>query len=146
MSTNTPGTNGTPTSITGNEILNQNAPANVLGQNPVSVQPLTELQRSGLRVLLFLGVFSIFALFGIMAAWYSHVPVTPTISIDSTTNPQIISDTLKTFETFKSASDIAAEQPKQWFDLLFVKMLYPLVTLVLGYIFGAQTKSSETTQ
>src|SRR5215213_238115 len=125
------------TTTSGDDILNELTPS-----QEVSIQPLTALQRAGLRVLLGLCIFSLVALIPIMFVWITHVPLRPNIAIDSSTNPQVITDTLKIFETYKMASDIAAEQPLKWFDGLFVKILYPLVTLVLGYIFGASQRGT----
>src|SRR5262245_12775271 len=97
----------TVTTTSGEAILDNLAPE----KKEVKLQALTPLQRAGLRVLLGLCIFSILALIPIMLVWMLHVPSTPNIAIDSSTNPQVITDTLKTFDTYKVASDIAAEQP-----------------------------------
>jgi hypothetical protein len=130
-----------PPVTSGEDILKEFTPS-----KEVSLQSLTALQHAGLSVLLGLGIFSLVAFFLIIIVWIWHVPSTPTIVINSATNPQVISDTVKTFDTYKIASDIAAEQPFKWFDGLFTKLLYPLVTLVLGYIFGATQQNTANGQ
>jgi len=126
-----------PTTVSGVDILNQEAP------KAISVQPLTALQRAGLVIALGVGIFSFLALIPIMGVWVTHVPPPPSIAIDSSNDPQVITDTVKTFETYKMAAEIAAEQPLKWFDGLFTKILYPLLTLVLGYIFGAGRQGND---
>lgn len=39
---------------------------------------------------------------------------------------------------------MAAEEPQKWFDSVVMKILYPLFTLILGYIFGARSQGNES--
>lgn len=126
--------------VTGSDILAGYTPSDV------EIQRLAPIQRAGLWIAAGVGLFSILALIPIMGVWWAHVPPMPPIAIDSSANPQAITDTVKVFETYKVATEMAAEQPLKWFDGLFIKILYPLLTLVLGYIFGATRQGSENNE
>lgn len=106
----------------------------ILGQTPgsVSIQPLTSLQRAGLWLAIGVGIFSLVALVLIMVPWMTHLPPMPDMAVDA-----------QVLENYRTATALAAEEPQQWFDSVLVKILYPLFTLILGYIFGARSQGNE---
>lgn len=115
-----------------------------LGKTPVELSPLTGVQQAGVWIAAGIGAAGVFVLVVILWQWSNHVPPVPTIAINSAVNSQAITDTLKTFEYYKLATEIAAQQPLSLADSLLAKIIVPLFTLVLGYIFGAQqTKESK---
>jgi hypothetical protein len=123
--------------ITGDEILATNS------ADQFTVQNVTGLQRAGLLVALSIGIFSTFAIIWILWVWSATVPPPPALVVNSANAPTAISDTVQTLANYRVAAEVAAEKPLQWFDVLFTKMIYPLLTLVLGYIFASRENNAS---
>jgi len=131
-----------PTKISKDDILG-NFPT---GQLRLLKKRLTPLQSAGMKIVFGISIFAFLALIPIMVMWFSDKPSTPDIDLSSITDTQTLANATKTIELYKTANEVAADQPQKWFDNLFVKILYPLSTLVLGYVFGAKTASETNNQ
>jgi len=122
-----------PATVSGQSILDQ-----LPGDVPEQLPPL---KRAGMQIVLGIALFAAVALVPLLWAWMAHVPPRPVMS------PRVIasltaSETAQVIGTYREASAVAAQQPLAWFEALFTKMLYPLLTLVLGYVFGAASQDS----
>lgn len=126
--------------ITGDEILGEYAPLD----NDVSLSGITGLQRLGGRILFAIFIISVLAVIVIMIPWLINIPKVPTIPvIQGQGADTAIANTQKMLDFYKLANEIAAEQPLEWFKVFVAGLLYPLATLVLGYIFGTNNSSNN---
>jgi hypothetical protein len=103
----------------------------------------TYTQSSGMRIILAVGIFSFISLGIVTWMWFANKPVSPDLSALSLNSTQGIADAAKILDVYKLANEIVTEQPQKWFDNLFVKILYPLTTLLLGYFFGAKVTEEK---
>ena len=46
-------------------------------------------------------------------------------------------------ENYKALNDVAHDGPTKLFDMMIVKVLFPLFTSIVGYIFGSQSRLSN---
>jgi len=127
-----------PTTIKGSEIVGQ------YGEEAVDIKLLTPLQKAGLRILLGVGIVSVFVILGLGWQWISQSPKFPTLPT-SATDTQQITNAKSLLENYKMAGELALSGPKDLFDMIILKVLYPLFTLVLGYVFGTRKADTGTT-
>lgn len=114
------------------------------GDLDLRMERLTALQQAGMKILLWVGVVSSLVLLGLVFQWISHSPRVPTLSVNSTDSQQM-ANAKAALENYKTASDLAWEGPARLFDVVILKVLYPLITLVLGYIFGTRVAGTNRT-
>ncbi len=118
--------------VTGSDIMEK------YGGQSVIVEPLTALQKAGMRILLGVGIVSVLAIAVLTVQWISQTPKFPTLPANPA-DAQEIANTTTLLEIYKTASQLALSGPKDLFDMIILKVLYPLFTLVLGYVFGTRT-------
>ncbi len=105
----------------------------------VLAERLTALQRAGMRIALGVGIVGTIVILALGVQWWLRSPQMPSLPVDS----QQVESTKAILENYKTASDMALEGPAKIFDMVIVKILYPLFTLILGYIFGSRIISSD---
>jgi hypothetical protein len=127
-----------PTTINGSEIVGQ------YGEQAVDIKLLTPLQKAGLRILLGVAIVSVFVIIGLGLQWISQAPKFPNLPI-SAADTQQIANTKMLLENYKAAGELALSGPKELLDMIVLKMLYPLFTLVLGYVFGTRRADTDRT-
>ena len=110
------------------------------GETP---EELPALKKAGMKIVLGIGLFAAAALIPLIWTWIAHTPAAIVVPAAGSIGSQTASQTAQAVEMYRLASQAAAQQPLAWFEALFVKLLYPLLTLVLGYVFGAAAKDSE---
>jgi hypothetical protein len=85
--------------------------------------------RAAWAVALFL-----FAYLGVVLVWmitdyFVHCPRLPDIAAAD----------MDTIDIYRNMQDLAVERVFQWFDLLVCKSFLPVLTAVIGYLFGARS-------
>jgi hypothetical protein len=112
----------------------------------VTIDRLAPLQEAGVRFALGVGVLAFLVLLVLGVQWLLHSPVNPTLPsppAKAEDMPQYISSTKAMLDNYKILSDQAWDGPSKLFDVVIVKILYPLFTLILGYVFGAKVESAR---
>jgi len=96
----------------------------------------TYLQRTGLRLALCVGALASFVIVALVIKWICVAPAIPAIlpGTDPGTAKAIV-------ENYKSIQQVALEPYTTLFDSVVVKVLLPVFTSILGYIFGSQRNS-----
>jgi len=123
--------------ISGSDILAEQ-------QVDVKMERLTPLQQAGMRLAIGVGAVTFLVMVGLWTHWMWHTPTVPSLVIDSTNGQAVITDTKLLMDNYKIAAELAMDGPSRMFDQMVVKMLYPLFTLILGYVFGANNASTST--
>jgi hypothetical protein len=112
----------------------------------VSINRLAPLQEAGVRFALGVGIVAFAVLMVLGLQWLTHAPVPPTMPTPpakAEDMPQYISGTKAMLDNYKILSDQAWDGPSKMFDMVVAKILYPLFTLILGYVFGAKVESAR---
>ena len=91
-----------------------------------------------MQLALGVGIISVIVLGCIMGAW-----IIALLRISQLPDLRVAVDA-KILENYKTAYAMAAEEPLKWFDGVVAKILLPLFTLILGYIFGERTRGNES--
>jgi hypothetical protein len=107
-------------------------PSRVRKPNPAPAKPQAA-PSSPSRMGFYLAVF-LFAYVGIVMAWlivdyFVHVPRMPDPSVAD----------LDLLDAYQNVHDLAVERIFKLFDLLIWKSFLPVLTAVLGFIFGSKT-------
>ncbi len=130
----------TPLTVGAEDILSQN------GSSGVTLRQLTALQRAGMQLALGVGALGVVVIVALVVYWTSQVPPPPALPAPPTEAadiPQFISITQTLLDNHKASSDQAVNSATQIFEEVVVKVLLPLFTLILGYIFGARTETAN---
>jgi len=122
---------GGPIVKTGDAILEESD----FEEKSLTVDTLTAIQHAGMNILLFVGIVGAAVILGLGLQHFFKTPKTPTL--DATNVGPLIAN-------YKELSGLVLSSTKELFDMIVIKVLYPLVTLVLGYVFGKRT--AETTR
>lgn len=99
----------------------------------------TFLQRTGLILAAFVGGTAAIVILALVGKWVCYAPAVPVIQ------PGADQATVKAMlDNFKALQQIALEPFTTLFDSVVVKVLLPVFTSILGYIFGSRAKNNET--
>jgi hypothetical protein len=106
-------------------------------------KPVTEgtfLQRTGLVLAGCVGGVAAVVILALVGKWVFYAPKLPVIQPGA--DPAAVKATL---ENYKTLQQIALEPFTTLFDSIVVKVLLPVFTSILGYIFGSRSdKKSES--
>jgi hypothetical protein len=97
-----------------------------------SVRPLEPLQRAALWVALGVGVMILLVGAPLAIAWVTGGPPAP--KLEGLT-PEVAKAVI---EQYRALVQIHDEAARARFDEIVLKALLPILTLVLGYVFGSQ--------
>ena len=121
--------------VTGSDIIEK------YGEQSVSVESLTALQQAGIKIAVGVGIVSVLVIIGLGLQWSLQAPEMPILPHNPT--DQQITSFKNILDYYKTASELALSGPKELFDIIIVKILYPLFTLILGYVFGTRAKDID---
>jgi hypothetical protein len=98
----------------------------------------TWLQRTGVVLAAGVGALGAIVTLALIVKWMLVAPPLPTIPpmADANTTKAIL-------ENYKSLQQIVLEPYTTLFDSIVVKVLLPVFTSILGYIFGSQRNNRE---
>lgn len=99
----------------------------------------TWTQRAGMRLAACVGSVGLVIIIIILVKWWCLIPTAPDLSRNLT--PEQIEALLK---NYKILTDQSQQLAIQMIETLIVKVILPLFTGILGYIFGAQMASENT--
>jgi hypothetical protein len=104
-------------------------------------QPVSEgtfLQRTGLQLAGCVGAIASIVIVTLLIKWVRNSPPVPVIpaSGDPTVTKAIL-------DNYKLLQQIVLEPYTTLFDSIVVKVLLPIFTSILGYIFGSRTSKNE---
>jgi hypothetical protein len=99
----------------------------------------TFLQRTGLILAAFVGATGAFVIIALVCKWVFYAPAVPVIQpgTEQTTAKAIL-------DNYRTLQQIALEPLTALFDSIIVKVLLPVFTTILGFIFGSQANKTET--
>jgi hypothetical protein len=107
-------------------------------QEDLKVQSLTGLQRAGVLIIAIIGFCIIIVTALVAVDWIMGGPPPPAnLPKDS----QLAQARIEDWQALREAD---LERPKQLFDLIVLKALLPLFTLIVGYLFGQHTQSGQS--
>jgi hypothetical protein len=121
-------TPSTPVTITAADILNQSGAG---AENSVTAVPLSATQKAGMQLATGVGIFAFVVTVAIGAAWWHLSPGAPTL-------PPQPADAQTYLQNYSQLVKIAHDSVAGAFDPVVVKVLLPVFTSILGYIFGTQ--------
>lgn len=99
----------------------------------------TFLQRTGLILAAFVGGTGAIVILALVGKWVCYAPAVPVIQ------PGSDQATVKAMlDNYKALQQIALEPFTTLFDSIVVKVLLPVFTSILGYIFGSRANNKET--
>jgi hypothetical protein len=99
----------------------------------------TFLQRTGLILAGCVGATGAIVTFALVGKWVFCAPVVPVIQ------PGVDQATVKALlDNYRTLQQIALEPFTGLFDSIVVKVLLPVFTSILGYIFGSRANETET--
>ena len=103
-------------------------------------QEITGLQRIGKDLALWILIITTIVIVGLGFFWYTHSPLPPQLTLaDGALNEDGLAAAENLMQQYKLANDIALEGTRELFDAIVGKMLFPLLTAIIGYIFGRQS-------
>ena len=103
----------------------------VLGDAPGSVKPREpSLPTRGMKLLFGIGLLATLATILIVVKWMAIAPVAPSL--------QGVADIGAAIKNYKDLSDLALDGAIRMFDTVVVKVLLPVFTTILGYVFGSR--------
>jgi hypothetical protein len=107
-------------------------------------QPVSEgtyLQRTGLHLAGWVGAVATIVILMLVIKWVKYAPPVPNLAniTDQSAAKAIL-------ENYKLLQQIVMEQFTTLFDSIVVKVLLPIFTSILGYIFGSRTNGDTTRQ
>jgi hypothetical protein len=100
-------------------------------------RPVTEgtfLQKTGLQLATGIGAVATVVTVALVIKWIIYAPTIPTIPIDMDREKARVA-----IENYKQLQSVVLEPFTILFDSVVVKVLLPVFTSVLGYIFGSQS-------
>ena len=102
-----------------------------------SVHERTFLQRTGLKLAAFVGAVGAFVIVWIVVSAIITVPRAPAIppDMDQAKAKAII-------DNYRELQQAALQPLATWFDVIVVKVLLPVFTSILGFIFGRASANS----
>ena len=115
--------------------------ANEILQSAGAEKPVTGgtfLQRTGLILAGFVGATGAGVTFALVAKWVLYAPATPVIPPGA--DPATVKTTL---DNYRALQQIALDPFISLFDSVVVKVVLPVFTSILGYIFGSAKAKSE---
>jgi hypothetical protein len=127
-------TAGGPVVKTGDAILKESE----LPEGVITSERLTAIQHAGMHILLFVGALGAVVIVGLGLEYFLQTPRVPTL--DPAKDPNYVTNLLS---NYKEISGAVLSHTKELFDMVVVKVLYPLATLVLGYVFGKRTAETK---
>jgi drug/metabolite transporter (DMT)-like permease len=98
----------------------------------------TWLQRTGVVLAAGVGALGAIVTLGLILKWMSVSPQLPVIAAGADVN--VVKATL---DNYKSLQQVVLEPYTTLFDSVVVKVLLPVFTTILGYIFGSQRNNRE---
>jgi hypothetical protein len=117
--------------VTPNEILSASG-----ADSPVTGG--TFLQRTGLILAGCVGTLAAIVMLSLICSWMWSAPHIPAIPAGA--DPTTVKTVL---ENYKNLQQIVLEPYTTLFDSIVVKVLLPVFTSILGYIFGTRSNSKE---
>ena len=99
----------------------------------------TFLQRTGLVLAASVGATGALVTLALVVKWVCYAPNLPVIQAG--TDAAV---TKAALDNFKTLQQIALEPFTTLFDSIVVKVLLPVFTSILGYIFGSRTNEKES--
>jgi hypothetical protein len=96
----------------------------------------TFLQRTGLLLAAFVGALGGIVILALVGRWVAVAPVAPTIPAGA--DPATVKAIL---ENYRTLQQISVEPVTTLLDSIVVKVLLPVFTSILGYIFGSRANS-----
>ena len=93
----------------------------------------TFLQRSGLALAFSVGSLATVVTLALIIKWICYAPAIPQIAVDMDREKARL-----VVENYKQLQVIVLEPFTTLFDSIVVKVLLPIFTSILGYIFGSQ--------
>jgi hypothetical protein len=118
-------------------MINGDAILNMLSIPERAVKGLTALQRAGVNLTIGVGLVASIVIFVLVSYWTRTSPDLPALPTDISNLDDAKLNTWKLLlENYKTAYAVALDGPLQIFDQVIVKVLLPLFTLLLGYVFG----------
>ncbi len=100
----------------------------------------TFLQRTGLILAGFVGGTGAIVILALVAKWICYAPKLPIIQLGA--DPASVKAML---ENYRTLQQIALEPFTTLFDSTVVKVLLPVFTSILGYIFGSRADNKTET-
>jgi hypothetical protein len=98
----------------------------------------TFLQRTGLVLAVAVGSIGAFVIVALIGRWIFYAPAPPVLPTGADAN------TIRTtLENYRSLQQIALEPFTTLFDSIVVKVILPVFTSILGYIFGTRAGERE---
>jgi hypothetical protein len=97
----------------------------------------TFLERTGLSLATGVGALAAIVTLALVAKWAFSAPAAPVISVDS--DPSKVQAALA---NYKLLQQTALDPYTSLFDSVVVKVLLPVFTTILGFIFGSKRASS----
>jgi len=94
----------------------------------------TFLQRSGLALAASVGTLATVVTLALIIKWICYAPAIPVIAGDMDREKARL-----VIENYKQLQQIVLEPFTTLFDSIVVKVLLPIFTSILGYIFGSQS-------
>ncbi len=118
----------------------QDGPADVLAhaERAKDMVTLTPEQRAGMGILVGVAVLAVIAFAFIGISWVVGTPRPPVLPDDPQRAQVLIAN-------YKTLADAAHESTLKLFDATVAKVLLPVFTLILGYVFGNRAKAGEAT-
>ncbi len=93
----------------------------------------TFLQRSGMALAASVGALASVVTLALIVKWICYAPMIPLIAADMDREKARL-----VIENYKQLQQIVLEPYTTLFDSVVVKVLLPIFTSILGYIFGSQ--------
>jgi len=108
----------------------------------------TFLQRTGLILAGFVGGVSAVVILALVGKWITYAPPLPALlAIPPGSDPAavkaILDNNKAILENYKTLQQVSLEPLTTLFDSIVVKVLLPVFTSILGYIFGSRTDKNE---
>jgi len=102
--------------------------------------PVTEgtfLQKTGLLLAAGVGSLACVVTLALVIRWIAYAPPVPTIPLDMDREKARL-----LIENYKQLQQVTLEPFTSLFDSVVVKVLLPIFTSILGYIFGSRSSKS----
>jgi len=117
------------------EELNLKQQADLTAQDDLRVQPMTQLQWAGVTLAIVCFVCILVVTILVAFDWVVGGPSPPT------TLPGDPEQAQMRIENWQALREADLERPKELFNLVVLSALLPLLTLLVGYLFGQQAGS-----